>query len=105
MSQENVTKFFAEIEKNPSLKAKYVEAMKEYQKESDKILAGKLIEVGKTSGFSFTDTDLHEAHTELMTNINENNELNDEDMAKVAGGFDFAYWAAQRGCPRPPRKK
>ncbi|OGV50509.1 MAG: hypothetical protein A2017_01345 [Lentisphaerae bacterium GWF2_44_16] len=80
MSKENVKMFFAELERNPELKAEYMKAIKEY----DEILAGKLIEIGNKAGFSFTDSDFHDFHIELMNN--ENGELNDADLMKAAGG-------------------
>lgn len=86
MSKDNVKKFFTELEKNPQLKEKYAEAMKEYQKESDKILADKLLDFARKSGFGFTEPDLHETHAELIDTINANDELNDMDLESVAGG-------------------
>ena len=102
MSKENVKKFFAELEKNPELKSKYLDAMNAYQKESDKVLTGKVIEIGNKAGFSFTDADLHDASAELMDNASGNTELNDEDMAKASGGWR-KYRLADGWCERNPK--
>ena len=82
MSQENVKKFFAEIEKNQGLKTKYAEVMKD----SEKALFGKIVELGKQSGFSFTEADLSDLHAAAMDKMNENGELCDSDLTAAAGG-------------------
>jgi len=86
MGQESITKFFEELEKNPELKAKYIEAMKECPKESDKILTGKIVEFGSRNGFLFTEQEFQEAQVSLQNKRNETGELSDSDMLKVAGG-------------------
>lgn len=86
MSKENVKKFFAAIEQDENLKAKYVAAMKEYHAESEKILTDKLITLGSSANISFNQQDLKEARSELMDQINENGELSDKDMLAVSGG-------------------
>lgn len=88
MSKENVKRFFAEIEKNPELKAKYLDAIKE----ADKILAEKLIEIGNKAGFRFADSDLDDVCAELMDNANEDGEVSDADLMNVAGGYSRSRW-------------
>lgn len=90
MSKENVKKFFAAIEQDENLKANYVAAMKEYHAESDKILADKLIALGGSANFLFTENDLKEARAELMDRINENGELADNDLLTASGGINYA---------------
>jgi predicted ribosomally synthesized peptide with nif11-like leader len=97
MSRENVKKLFEEIEKNPQLKEKYLAAMREYQKESEKVLTGKMIEIGKSSGFSFTDADLHETRAEFLDALNSNNEMNDSDLESVVGGRGDLFDKKTRG--------
>lgn len=98
MSKENVIKFFSEVEKNPELKAKYLNAMKE----SDDTLAKKLTELGNKSGFSFTDSELDAASFDLMDDAGGNSELDDEDMAKASGGTR-RYRLVPGWCERNPK--
>ena len=60
MSQENVKKFFSEFEKNQELKNKFIDAMKDFNKESEKVVYSKIVELGTKSGFNFTETDLRD---------------------------------------------
>jgi len=89
MSKDNVKKMFYDIEKNESLKKQYIEIIKKYQKASEDTIAGKLIELGKSSGFAFSKDELIAARTELIDKINENKELGDGDLANVSGGNAF----------------
>jgi len=86
MSKENVKMFFAELEKNSELKAKYLNAIKEYQVESEKILAEKMISIASKAGFSFSNSDLNEVRSEFMDQVNGSGELKDGDLKAVAGG-------------------
>jgi len=87
MSRENVRKMFGKIEKDSVLNGKYVELMRAHQKETDRILADKLVELGKTSGFDFSGNDLLAARAELIDGTNANKELSENDLEKVAGGI------------------
>jgi hypothetical protein len=62
-----------------------------HQKESEKVLADKLVELGKTSGFAFSKEDLMAARAEFMDNKNSNCELSDSDLENVAGGIAVKY--------------
>lgn len=73
---------------------KYSAMMQEHQIETDKILAGRLIEFGKAAGFSFSKDDLMAARAELIDTMNSNGELSDDDLEKVAGGGSFKGMAA-----------
>jgi len=86
MSKDNVKQMFEKIEKDAALKGKYAELMQAHQKEAEKLLTGKIIELGKTSGFAFSNEDLLAARAELMDKVNSNKELSDGDLANVAGG-------------------
>ncbi|HNY13339.1 MAG TPA: Nif11 family protein [Candidatus Wallbacteria bacterium] len=86
MSKDNVKKMFGKMNKEAELQKKYTAIMQEHQKEAEKNLADKLVEFGKTSGFSFSKDDLIAARAELMDKANSNKELSDTDLANVAGG-------------------
>ncbi len=86
MSKDNVKQMFAKIEKDAALKNKYAELMKEHQKYAENQMAEKLIEFGKTSGFTFSKDDLAAARAELIDKVNSNKELADGDLSNVAGG-------------------
>jgi len=86
MSKDMVKQMFGKMEKDAALKAKYAQLMQAHQKDAEKLLAGKLIEFGKTSGFAFSNEDLLAARAELMDKVNSNKELADGDLANVAGG-------------------
>ncbi len=86
MSKENVKQMFGKMEKDAVLKGKYAELMKAHQIETEKALADKLVEFGKTAGFKFSNENLMAARSELADKINENKELTDGDLANVAGG-------------------
>jgi len=86
MSQENVKKFFTEIEKNELLKQKCIDAMKECSVKSEEILEKTLVKLGGEMGFSFNVEDLRQARNELIDKLNENKELGDSDLLAFAGG-------------------
>ena len=86
MSKDNVRQMFVKFEKDADLRKKYMKLMQEHQKETEKELAAKLIGFGKNAGFSFSKDDLLGARSEIMDASNSNAELNDGDLAKVAGG-------------------
>ncbi len=86
MSKENVKQMFGKMEKDVQLQKKYAEMMQTLQKETEKILADKLVELGQTVGFVFSKDDLIAARAELIDNVNANKELSDKDLEKVAGG-------------------
>jgi len=86
MSKDNVKKIFGQMEKDAVLRKKYAELMQAHQKEMEKALTDKLVELGKTSGFEFSKDDLLAARAELVDTANSNRELPDRDMADVAGG-------------------
>ena len=86
MSKENVKKMFDKISKDAELQKKYVASMQAHRKDAEKLLAEKLIELGKTSGFVFSNEDLMAARAELADKTNSNKELSDGDLANVAGG-------------------
>jgi len=104
MSKDAVKQMFGKMEKDAALKGKYAELMQAHQKETEKALADKLIELGKTSGFSFAKDDLMAARAELIDKANSNNELSDGDLSKVAGGgskasaLDFSFANFGVGC-------
>ena len=86
MSKDAVKQMFGKIEKDPSLKGKYVELMRAHQNATEKALTNKLVEFGKTAGFAFSKDDLLAARAEVMDKANSNKELAEEDLEKVAGG-------------------
>jgi len=86
VSKDAVKQMFGKIEKDAALKNKYAELMQAHQKDTEKILAEKLIELGKTSGFAFSNEDLLAARAEFADKANSNKELSEDDLANVAGG-------------------
>jgi len=86
MSKESVKQMFGKMEKDAALKAKYAEIMQSHLKETEKALAAKLVEMGKSSGFAFSNEDLLAARAELLDKTNSNKELSDNDLENVAGG-------------------
>jgi len=86
MSKDNVKQMFGKMEKNEELQKKYAALIQAHQIETEKALAEKLIEFGKTAGSIFSKEDLMAARSELADKINENKELADGDLANVAGG-------------------
>ncbi len=86
MSKDSVKQMFGKMEKDAGLKGKYAELMQAHQIETEKALANKLVELGKTSGFAFSKEDLMAARAELIDKANSNKELADGDLANVAGG-------------------
>jgi len=86
MSKDNVKILFGKIEKDGELQKKYAAIMQEHQKESEKLLSDKLVELGRTSGLAFSKDDLLSARAELIDTLNANKELSANDLAKVAGG-------------------
>ncbi|HBC75546.1 MAG: hypothetical protein A2008_05785 [Candidatus Wallbacteria bacterium GWC2_49_35] len=86
MSKENVKQMFGKMEKDVQLQKKYAEMMQTLQKENEKNLADKLVELGQTVGLVFSKDDLIAARAELIDNVNANKELSDKDLEKVAGG-------------------
>jgi len=86
MSKDAVKQMFGKIEKDAVLKTKYAELMQAHQKDAEKALSDKLVELGKTSGFAFSKDDLLTARAELIDKSNSNKELSDDDLTNVAGG-------------------
>ncbi len=86
MSKDIVKQMFGKMEKDAELQKKYAELMQAHQKDAEKALADKLLELGKTSGFAFSKEDLLAARAELMDRKNANGELADKDLESVAGG-------------------
>jgi len=86
MSKDKVKKFFGKMEKDADLLKKYSELMQTHQKEAEKALADKLIDLGKTSGYLFSKEDLLSARAEMLDKVNSNKELSDGDLVRVAGG-------------------
>jgi len=85
---------FAVMQKDAGLQKKYAELIQAHQSETEKMVAEKLIEFGKNSGFDFSKDDLFAARAELVDKINSNGELSDGDLAKVAGGGEGTTKAA-----------
>ena len=77
MSKDNVKKFFEELEKNPVLKEKFLEAL------NDSGSAESVISFGHVSGFKFTEKDLNDFGDELFANA----ELKDEELSQASGGM------------------
>ena len=98
MSKDNVKQMFGKMEKDAALQKKYAELMQAHQKESEKALTDKLIELGKTSGFEFSKDDLMAARAELLDDNNSNAELSGSDLGNVAGGI------FHRSTPKGSRK-
>lgn len=86
MGKDDVKQLFGKMEKDATLRNKYAELMQAHHKDAEKVLADKLIEFGKSSGFSFSKDDLLAARSEVMDKSNSNKELSDDDLASVAGG-------------------
>ncbi len=86
MSKDNVKKMFAKMEKDADFQKKYAGLMEAHHQETEKALADKLIQLGKTAGFEFSNEDLHAARAEVMDNTNSNKELSDDELANVTGG-------------------
>ncbi len=93
MSKDAVKQMFGKMEKDAELQKKYTALMQAHQKETEKALADKLVELGKTSGFSFAKDDLMAARAELIDKANSNKELSDGDLSSVAGGRGSKEWA------------
>lgn len=88
MSKDNVKKLFEKIQKDKEFQKKYLELMQAHGKDPENVLAERLAEFGKTSGFDFGRNDLTAARAELMDKKNDGNELSDKDLSSVAGGCD-----------------
>jgi len=86
MSRENVKNLFRKMENDTELKMKYAEMVMEHSKNAEKALTEKIVILGKTSGFVFTNEDLIAARAELLDVVNSGGELSDDDLAEVAGG-------------------
>jgi len=87
MSKDTVKQMFGKMEKDAELQKKYAALMQANQKEAEKALADKLVELGKTSGFAFSKEELIAARAEFMDEANSNGELSDSDLENVAGGM------------------
>jgi len=81
MSKVNVKKFFEEIEKNPTLKERFLGEMKD----SDDVK--RLVSFASSAGFVFSEKDIDE----LCDENSENSALADEDLAKASGGSGGKY--------------
>lgn len=90
MSKEIIADMFKKIEKDMELKKKYTEMFLTYYKEMEKVMADKLVEFGKTSGYSFTNEDLKAFTNEFLKKTGLNKELSPEELDKVAGGVGEA---------------
>jgi len=86
MSRENVKKMFARIQNDPKLWQDHINLMKENENCSEKVIADKIVESGKRSGFDFSAEDVFQASAELVDTKGNNKELSDEDLGNVAGG-------------------
>jgi predicted ribosomally synthesized peptide with nif11-like leader len=86
MSKDNVKMMFAKMAKDEVFHKRYTDLMQAHQQETEKILADKLIQLGKTAGFEFSNEDLLAARAEVMDMANSNKELSDNDLERVAGG-------------------
>ena len=86
MSKDNVKMMFAKMAKDEVFHKRYTDLMQAYQNETEKALADRLIQLGKTSGFEFNKEDLLAARAEIIDTANSNKELSDNDLASVAGG-------------------
>jgi len=86
MSKETVKQMFGKMEKDAALKGKYAGIVQAHQLETEKALADKLVEFGKTAGFKFSKDDLLAARAEFIDNKNSNCELSESDLENVAGG-------------------
>ncbi len=86
MSKENVKMMFAKMAKDEVFHKRYTDLMQAHQQETEKNLADKLIQLGKTAGFEFSNEDLLAARAEIMDMANSNKELSDNDLERVAGG-------------------
>jgi len=86
MSIDDVKQMFGQMEKDAALKNKYAVMIQEHRKDAETRLAEKLIELGKTSGFTFSKDDLFAARSEFTDKVNAGKELSDGDLADVAGG-------------------
>ncbi len=86
MSKENVKMMFAKMSKDEVFHKRYTDLMQAHQQETEKNLADKLIQLGKTAGFKFSNEDLLAARAEVMDMANSNKELSDNDLERVAGG-------------------
>jgi len=86
MSIDNVRKMFAIIEKDQNFQKKYADLITCHGRETEKTLADKLVEFGRTENFNFTNDDLMAARAELADKLNSNGELNEKDLTNVSGG-------------------
>lgn len=86
MSKDNVKQMFAKMAKDEVFYKRYTDLMQAHQNETEKALADRLIQLGKTSGFEFNKEDLLAARAEIIDTANSNKELSDKDLASVAGG-------------------
>lgn len=84
MSNENAKKFFYEIEKNPDLKKKFEEVMKDCHESTLKMFSLKMNEVAQEAGFKCSVNDFNDM-------MNESSELSDDDMMKASGGYWRVY--------------
>ncbi len=88
MSKENVKQMFKKMEKDAELQKKYASLLQAHQKDTEKMLSDRLIELGKASGWAFSKDDLLAARAETMDKANANKELSDSDLSNVAGGMN-----------------
>jgi len=94
MSKDNVKKFFEELEKNPVLKEKFLNTVKENHEKARRQMTVKMVDFAKASGFSFGENDILELQSDLMDQANNIGELNDADLMKAAGGFQSSQLCA-----------
>ncbi len=86
MSKDTVKQMFGKMEKEAQLQEKYLEMLRRNQNLTEDVLAEKLIEFGRSSGFAFSKNDLMAARSEILDNANSNRELSDGDLSSLAGG-------------------
>lgn len=83
MAKENVKLFFEEVEKDAELQAKFNEITEKYNQS----ILNRLIEMGKEEGFEFTNEDLEAFNKEVILKILEEDELSEDALESIAGGF------------------
>lgn len=86
VSKDNVKNMFGVMITSDELQKKYVEMLRRNQNAPEDIMAEKLIEFGRTSGFAFSKKDLMAARAEIMDRSNDNRELSDNELSNIAGG-------------------
>ena len=86
MSQENVMKFFKAIETDMDLQEKIAAQLKKDKPADEETVMEKIVEIASENGLIFSVDDIKSAAKK-----NNDYELNDEQLEKVAGG---EMWSA-----------